>query len=134
MNRRFPRDSRNSRQGMVLLEVVVALTIFSMVALSLVLALQAAFDVAKERNEIDVVLRGLQNQMALVHGARVDPNEKDVPDDGSGVTYHISIAPEQMQDQKQNPVEGIMRVTITAKWQSNGQDEDRSLSELIYQP
>jgi type II secretory pathway pseudopilin PulG len=121
-------------RGMVLLEVIVALTIFTLVAFSLVMALSVALDVAKERNEIAAATRGLDNQMALLHAGQMFPIEKDLADDGSGILYHLSIQPEQMQDQKKQPVMGMYRATITAQWKSEGRAEDRSVSELVYQP
>ena len=64
---------RGSHRGMVLFEVVMALFVFTLVAFSLVIALDSAFDAANERNQIDVALRGLENQMTLLHSARVLP-------------------------------------------------------------
>ncbi len=119
---------------MVLFEVVVALFIFTLVAFSLVLALNSAFDAATERNGVDMAIRGLENQMALLHSARVLPGEQDLPDDGSGILYHVAITQEQMQDQKQQPVPNMYRATITATWKTRGQVEERDVSELIYQP
>jgi type II secretory pathway pseudopilin PulG len=128
----FP--SAPSCRGMVLMEVVIALFIFATVAFALVAALSSAFDAADNRNEIDVAVRGLQNQMALLHGSRLLPGESDASDDGSGVLYHISVVQEQLNDQKGNPLPNIYRATITATWKSQGQSEERDVSELIYQP
>jgi len=119
---------------MTLLEVVMALFIFTLVAFSMVRALDVAFDAAKERNEIDRAVIGLENQIALLHMSQLVPIDKDLPDDGSGVLYHVTVGVEQMQDQKNQPVGGMLRATITATWQSEGQTEQRSVSELIYQP
>jgi hypothetical protein len=128
MKRRF------HRQGMVLIEVVAALFIFTLVAFALVMALDAAMDAAKQRNEIDTVMRGLADQLSLIHATPLSPGEKDAPADGSGITYHLAIAPEQMKDQKGQPLPGIYRVTVTAAWTLAGQAEKRDISELIYQP
>jgi len=129
------RGVRSARKGMVLLEVIIALTVFTIVAFSLVMVLESSFEAAKDRNEIDVAIRGLENQMELLHSARVLPGETDAPDDGSGVLYHIAVEPEQLQDQKLQPVPNMLRATITATWKSQGgQDEERDVSELIYQP
>jgi len=116
------------------MEVVIALTIFALVAFSLVMALDSSFDAALERNQINMALRGLNNQIALLHSARVQPGESDAPDDGSGIQYHISIAQEQLQDQKGQPVPNTYRATITATWNFRGQAQERDFSELIYQP
>jgi Tfp pilus assembly protein PilV len=125
---------RKTRQGFVLMEVVIALFIFTMVAFSLVIALNSAFDATLERNQIEVAIRGLDNQVALLHSARVLPGENDAPDDGTGVLYHVSIAQEQLQDQKNNPVPNIYRATVTATWKFRGETQERDISELIYQP
>lgn len=119
---------------MVLFEVIMALTIFAVVAFALVKALDSAFQAEKARNQIDLVVLGLNNQMALLHENRVLPGEQDLPDDGSGVTYHLAVAQEQMLDQKKQPVPNMYRATITATWTANGQPNERDVSELIYQP
>ncbi len=134
MKRRANHPHCRSSRGMVLLEVVTALVIFSLVAFSLVMALQSAFDAAGDRNEIEAAIRGLNNQMALLHSARVVPGEQDQPDDGSGITYNVAVEQEQMQDQKNHPVANMYRATITAKWESHGKPDERDVSELIYQP
>jgi Tfp pilus assembly protein PilV len=119
---------------MVLMEVMIALVIFTMVAFALVAALSASFDAADNRNQIDLAMRGLQNQMALLHGTRITPGETDAPDDGTGVLYHVSVTQEQMKDQKGNPVPNMYRATVTAAWKSKGESETRDVSELIFQP
>jgi hypothetical protein len=134
MNLRASPHHRRSRQGMVLFEVVTALFIFTLVAFSLVMALDSAFDAALDRNQIDLAIRGLENQVALLHAARVLPGEQDAPDDGTGILYHVSVAQEQMQDQKGQPVPNLLRATVTATWRAHGQAEERDVSELIYQP
>src|SRR5258708_7238728 len=128
------RRTHRARQGIVLLEVVTALFVFITVAFSLVMALNSAFDAAMARNEVDMALRGLENQMELLHSARVLPGEQDLPDDGTGIVYHVLIAQEQMQDQKGQPVPNMYRATITATWKSRGQAQERDITELIYQP
>jgi Tfp pilus assembly protein PilV len=119
---------------MVLMEVVIALVVFTMAAFALVAALSASFDAADNRNQIDIAVRGLQNQMALLHGTRLSPGETDAPDDGTGVLYHVSVTQEQLKDQKGNSVPNMYRATITAAWKAKGQTETRDVSELIFQP
>jgi len=126
-------QARQTRRGMVLFEVVMALFIFTLVAFSLVMALDSAFDAAMDRNEVDAAIRGLANQMALLHAAPVLPGEKDLPDDGSGILYHLAVGQEQMQDQKKQPVPNMYRATITATWKSRGRAQERDVTELIYQ-
>ncbi len=126
--------SRRDRAGMVLLEVVTALLVFTLVAFSLVMALDSAFDATFDRNQIDMALRGLDNQLVLLHSARVQPGELDQPDDGSGILYHVSVQQEQMKDQKNQFVPNMYRATITATWKYRGEPQERDVSELIFQP
>ncbi len=123
-----------SKRGVVLLEVIIALTIFALVSLGLVAALTGCFDVEKDRDMADKVARGLRNQFALLRGGPLSPGEQDVPLDANGMTYRISINPEPMQDQKKQPVIGMYRATITAQWQVEGKADQRQMSEIIYQP
>jgi hypothetical protein len=126
--------ARRSGGGMVLFEVITALFVFTLVSFALVMALDSAFDAATERNEIDSALRGLQNQMTLLHSGRILPGETETPDDGSGIRYTTRIEVEQMLDQKRQPVPNMYRATITAAWKSRGRAEERDVTQLIYQP
>jgi len=76
----------------------------------------------------------LNNQIALLHAARVVPGEQDLADDGTGILYHLSVEQAQMQDQKHQPVPNMYNATITAKWTFRNVPQERDVSELIYQP
>jgi prepilin-type N-terminal cleavage/methylation domain-containing protein len=122
------------QHGFVLLELMIALTIFAVLSLGLVTALNESFHAAQDRNAADRAARGLRNQLALLRSAALAPGDHDLPDDGSGMAYHLKVAPESMEDQKKQPVLGIYRATITAQWKSDGLVEKQQISELVYQP
>ncbi len=124
----------NAKGGMVLFELMLALFIFVTVAFALVMALDAAMTAARQRNEIAAAIGGLKNQITLLHRVALTPCDTDLPDDGSGIAYHLVIEPEQLRDQKGQPVPNVLRATVTAKWKSYCQLLDRELSQLIYQP
>jgi Tfp pilus assembly protein PilV len=133
------RDSRPypyNKRGMVLFEVIIAMTVFTIAAFALVMALNRCLDGANLRNQVDMVVRGLQNQQALLHGSNIMPGETDAPDDGTGIAYHVSVTQEQqLRDQKGLPIPNMYQVTITATWKApSGDLETRSVSELVYQP
>jgi type II secretory pathway component PulJ len=119
---------------MVLLEVIIALTIFALVAFALIMALDAAFGAAEDRNQLEIAVRGLNNQLALIHAGNLIMGDQDVPDDGTGVLYHISVAPEQVNDQNNKPLANLYRVNISAKWTAHGTPDERDVSTLVYQP
>jgi prepilin-type N-terminal cleavage/methylation domain-containing protein len=121
-------------RGFVLLEVMIALVIFAVVSLGLVTALNETFRTAEYRNTADQAARGLRNQLALLRATPLAPGERDLPDDASGMSYHLAVAPELMLDQKKQPVLGVYRATITAQWKSGGETDKQQISELVYQP
>jgi hypothetical protein len=125
---------RRFREGMVLFEVIMALSVFALVAMALVMALDASMDAAWQREKIETALLGLENQMAQLHNTRLVPGENDLPDDGSGVAYSIKIELARINAQKNIPLNGIYRVTVTAKWKDGSDEESRDLSQLFYQP
>ncbi len=98
------RDLNARRRGMVLLEVMLAIFVFTMAAFSLVMALDGCLDTANARNRVDLAVHGLSNQMSLLHGSNIQPGETDAPDDGTGVAYHVSVLLAQdLRDQKGCP-------------------------------
>ena len=119
---------------MVLLELIIALTIFALVSVGLVMALDRAFSVAGDRNDADTVTRGLQNQLVLLHGHLLVPGERDLPGEQNGIAYHLAVVPEPMLDQKKQPILGLYRATITARWKSTDSAEERTVTTLVYQP
>ena len=119
---------------MVLLEVIIALTIFAIVSLGLVMALNQSFGAAQSRNQADIAARGLRNQLVLLHAGPLAPGSRDLPDDGSGTRYRLEVDPAPMNDQRQQPLLGLYRATITAHWKDGNRDESQSVSELVYQP
>ena len=123
-----------TRRGMVLLEVMIALTIFAIVSLGLVVALNQSFDAGRDRNQADWAARGLRNQLALLHAAPLAPGSRDLPDDGSGTAYSLEVDPVPMTDQRKQPLLGLYRATISAKWKDGKQVQTQSVSELVYQP
>jgi type II secretory pathway pseudopilin PulG len=123
-----------SAHGMILLEVIIALSIFAAVAFSLIMALDAATDAATDRNQIDAATVGLENQMAQIVSTRITPVRRDLPNDNSGITYRLEIGPEPLQDDAQRSFVGFYRVTLKARWKAGSRDESRELSELVYQP
>jgi hypothetical protein len=118
---------------MVLFELIIALFIFVTVGFSIVMALDSSMRAARARNEISAGVNGLRNQFVLLRSGTLAPYEKDVSADQAGVSYHISVEAEQLNDKKGQPLPGIYRATIVAKW-GGLHGQERSLSELIYQP
>ncbi len=127
-------QERKGRRGMVLIEVIIALTIFAMVSLGLIVALDQSFGAAQDRNQADKAAQGLRNQLTLLHAGRLLPGTHDLPDDGSGTTYQLVVDPVVMTDQHKQPLPSLFRATIQATWKEGTRTETQSVSQLVYQP
>jgi Tfp pilus assembly protein PilV len=127
-------SSHSDLRGMVLLEVIIALAIFTGVAFSLVMALDAATDAATDRNHVDAATLGLENQMTRIASTRLAETQRSLESDGSGISYHLQIAPESLRDDNRKDFDGFFRITLQASWKTEGRTETRELSQLIYQP
>ena len=123
-----------SASGMVLLEVVIALAVFTCVAFALVVALDQATDAATDRNQVDAATVGLENQMVQVANTRLATTVRDLPPDGSPIAYHLEVDPQTLQDDDKKSFSGFYRVTLKATWKAGRDTETRDLSQLIYQP
>ena len=116
---------------------IIALTVFTVAAFALVLALDSCFDAADYRNQLDVAMRGLSNQMVLLHGARISAGENDAPGrrHRRGLS-HVSVTQEcELRDQKAGlPILNMYRATITASWKDHAISKSAMSLELIFQP
>ena len=128
------RASPRASSGMVLLEVIIALTVFTCVAFALVVALDEATGAATDRNQVDAATIGLENQMVQVANTRLATTTRDLPADGSAIAYHLEVDPQTLQDDDKKSFSGFYRVTLHATWKAGQATESRDLSQLIYQP
>ena len=129
-----PRFCHRARRGMVLLELIIALTIFAIASVGLVTALDRAFVVSADRERSDDATRGLRNQLALLRGEALMPGERDLPGDGGDIAYHLAVAPEPGLDGRKQPLTGLLRATLTARWTDGGSSESRTISTLFFRP
>ncbi len=124
------------KQGFTLFEVLVALSLFTFVAFSMVELLQTCLDTELAIRKNEVVTQGLRNQLAQVLTSRLQPVERDLPspDTKDKVKYHLSVSKEVLFNQDKVQLNAMYRVTITARWPDSNQTATRNVSHLIYQP
>jgi prepilin-type N-terminal cleavage/methylation domain-containing protein len=124
------------KQGFTLFEVLVALSLFTFVAFSMVELLQTCLDTELAIRKNEVVTQGLRNQLAQVLTSRLQPVETDLPspDTKDKVKYHLSVSKEVLFNQDKVQLNAMYRVTITARWPDSNQTATRNVSQLIYQP
>lgn len=120
--------------GFWLLEVLLAVAIFSIGILSLGGALNNCL-VAQHVIEDDQRARlALANRMAEIEAGSVqlaDSTTEDLKDTFAGMKMKQTRVPLKRQNEKKQDITGIYAVTLTVSWKADGQDLTRELSFYI---
>ena len=109
------RPSRPLPKGYVLLEIIIALTVFSISVAGLAAVLHASLDAANLLHRQAAIRRGLD---AILSEARAKPRREDMPlssrDDSLGVEFRTEIEAVQWSNRDGLPVKGLYLLRATA--------------------
>lgn len=120
---------------MTLLEVILALVVFSIAAVALV----GTFNQMGETVILTRTLRGIDITLASFideysKTPLIQELDKEIKPGDDGIAYRIQIQPVENLKNKQNqPIVGIFRVLVTAKWKEGGKTMNREAETLRYQ-
>jgi prepilin-type N-terminal cleavage/methylation domain-containing protein len=129
----FPGNKRGKR-GFVLWEMLLALSIFCIVALSLTTALQQAADTARLLRQDSQVRHDLESILAESSTTKLAAGRAQIPLGDQRVRYEREIAPVQAKNSRGQPVDHLWRVTVRASWQETNQSRSSQAEMIIYQP
>lgn len=124
------RESRRLmgvRGGFTILEVVLALLVFSLAVVALVELINLS-GVASTESRLDGRIQQRMETMltevtrlSQKNGPDSPPEELDTTVTEDGVKYHIKTAPLELKSMEDQPVVGIYGARITATWQESAQ-------------
>ena len=119
---------------MTLLEVILALTIFTTAAVALVTALSTIGLATLEARNIRAVEQGLEGVIdEESKNPRIAEIEKDVKAGPDGIGYHVRITPvNNITTQQGTQLNGLFRIVVTAKWQEDGRPMTMEAETLRY--
>jgi hypothetical protein len=122
-------------RGFLLLEVIVALTVFSLVAVGLAVALHGAIGSAAFLEREDTVRRGLRSVMAE---AQAMPKREEMvltrQDEARGITFTTELVPVEFANREGQPVRGLYLLRARANYQEDGQEVEDVAEVTIYKP
>lgn len=125
---------RQHRRGFLLLEVILALAVFSMAATGFVVALQRMSKVASAAHaelRVTRILDGAMNELLSLPVLEVGESRYAV----EGTEVEILTAIEMVEDlenQDGAKLDEIYRLRITARWFENGAWQDRNIETWRY--
>jgi type II secretory pathway pseudopilin PulG len=130
------RAIQRGRAGFVLLEIVMALGLFSMVAVSLTLALDQIAKTSKLARDESRVMRVLESVLAeVVHAPELKEITRTFESSADGVEATAEVRKIRLFTKNKAELDKMFAIRVTA-WISDGRDRilERSMETYVYSP
>ncbi|PTY02281.1 hypothetical protein DB346_09215 [Verrucomicrobia bacterium LW23] len=119
-SRRLPTRRRFYRHGAFsLLEIVLALCIYSIAILGLAQCLLGALRASADNAQRTRIRLAMQNHLAEVRPFALEAQSRLLASDIPGVTFTREIRPFPIRNGKGHLINGLMAVRITATWDTD---------------
>lgn len=122
------------RRGFLLLEMILALAVFSMAATGFVVALQRMSKTATHAHNELRVTRILDSALNETLSLPVlEPGEMDYPVEGSDIEIRVVIEPiEEMENEDGMMLQEMFRIRIRGRWYQSGVWHERNVETWRY--
>lgn len=130
------RSVHCGRGGFVLLEVVLALGLFALVAVGMTRALNQIAQTSKLSRMEARVLRVLESVLAeAIHQPQIEPGSVTFPDRDDGVQARVAISKAKLINQDKVELDRMLLVHAEA-WIDDGDDRvmERTIETYVYAP
>lgn len=122
------------RAGYILLELIIALSIFAIAVVGLTRSLNTTLEVGNIMNKDYAVRVGLRSFIEEMKRKAVSDMATSVTDDRLNATYTSTVEPLAVTVPRTGqPLQDCYRVTFTATYMSGGQQRDESVELWFYQ-
>ena len=132
-----PITSQNSaKQGFVLLEVVLALGLFGMVAVSMTAAINEIAVASRSSRQEGQVLRAMESALAEVaHQPELKPGTRSFSVNSEGVVAAAFIEKAELETKTKTRLDHMFRVVVDA-WIADGERKvmKRHIETIVYAP
>lgn len=123
----------HSRRGMILLEVMLAILIFSLAAVSLAVALNESLDAfAQIRQESEIRLQ-LQSALAEAIGQKLTEGKETLQLGNGTVVYSREVTALKWKNQDQADVTNMYQIVVRANWQAGNNKMEREAMQYVFQ-
>jgi prepilin-type N-terminal cleavage/methylation domain-containing protein len=122
------------KNGFVLWEMLLALSIFCIVALSLTTALEQAADTARLLRQDSRVRHDLESILAESSVSKLAAGKSEIPLGDQRVHYEREVVPVQAKNSKGQPLDHLWRIIVRARWQETNQSRSSQADLIVYQP
>jgi len=122
------------QRAFVLWEMMLALMIFSVVAVSLTTALHQTIDSATFLRDESQVRHDLENILAESSVSKLKPGKDDLHVGDGRIQYEREVTRIQPRTVRGELLSNLLQVTVRATWQSQGKSRSSQAQVVVYQP
>jgi prepilin-type N-terminal cleavage/methylation domain-containing protein len=126
--------SRPRRQGFTVFEVMIALSIFSLVVVGLATCLNELMDASIQSRREDEILMELETRLSEARRLPLAPGKTELEKDSRGVVYEQEVTVLELQNQRQAQLNGLYQLVIRARWPAGEGNQEREAMVYVYQP
>ena len=133
---RMRNAGRARQRGVMLLEALLAVTIFAIGVITLGRCVSNCIVAERMQEEDGLARRALENRWAEIESGAVPLNaagggstssSEELKGPFAGMTMKMTSVPVQKKNEREEKIEGISAVTLTVTWQSGGEEQSKEL-------
>jgi type II secretion system protein I len=121
-------------QGFVLWEILLALTIFCVVAVALITAVHQTVDASILLRDESQVRLELQNLLTETAATKMKPGKSEVQLGDGRVHYEKEIRAVQAKTAAGVVLPSLYEIIVQASWKASGQQRSSHAEVIVYQP
>lgn len=122
------------RQGYILLELIIALTMFSLAVMGLAGALNNSLEVANILNKDYAVRMAMRSFLEEVRRKPMADMVQTLTDATTGATLTSTLEDVEIKSKEGRQYADVHKLTITATYMAAGKPRDESVFVYIYRP
>ena len=125
---------RPTQHGYILLELIIALSIFSIGVLGLARTLNSSMEVANILNKDQRVRIGMRSFLEEVRRKPLNEMRVSITDAASGVTYSSTAEPVSLTMTNGNTMRDLYNLKIVATYSAGNEQREESVDVYVYKP
>ncbi len=123
----------NNARGFLLLESILAVSILSVIAVSLTVAIDRLGALALASQREMAMMRNLETLLTWhLRDPNIEPRQEESAPDAHGVIYQSLVEEMELENEEGQPLPEMYRIQIRAVWQENRQMQEQIVETYRY--